>query len=126
MNNANNRNWVLWLDDVRVPYVENETTGEKVFVELDQFKHTSFPVDGVVWCKTTHDAKAMVLERGLPGFMYLDHDLGNADTSMEFLHWLAVQDFQTAPPDYYVISANPVGSQNIRAFMESWKKAAKL
>jgi hypothetical protein len=35
-------------------------------------------------------------------------------------------DGKETPPQYRVHSANPVGSENIKSFMESWKKSIKL
>lgn len=74
-------------------------------------------------------------------FLSLDHDLGLAgklidkedDTEyqidhsvMNFLKWLATTYWDgVAPvPDYAIHSANPVGRENIRSYMESWKRFA--
>jgi hypothetical protein len=47
---------------------------------------------------------------------------------MVFLRRLVneVWDGEQPIPDYIVHSANPVGAQNIIAFMESWKRSRSL
>ena len=74
--------------------------------------------------RTVAEARDFVNALGPPRFMSLDHDLGGASTTMDFLKWL-VQNLGDvgAIPDYQVHSANPVGRDNIIAFMESWKKS---
>lgn len=112
--------WFLWLDDVRVPFI-----GTKL-VELDKYRLTECPVSVSMaeWCKSTDEAKKCTRMMGAPSFMYLDHDLGVDDTSMDYLKWL-----QNVYPDlvidYTIISANPIGAKNIQAFMNSWKKVAE-
>jgi hypothetical protein len=65
---------------------------------------------------------------GMPCFISFDHDLGGEDTTMVFLRKLVetVWDGSEKPPEYTVHSANPVGSQNIISFMESWKRSINL
>ncbi|NBT59251.1 hypothetical protein EBT16_10755 [bacterium] len=57
--------------------------------------------------------------------MSLDHDLGGDDTTMVFLKRLVdeIWDGQSKPPKYQVHSANPIGTQNIISYMESWIKS---
>lgn len=57
--------------------------------------------------------------------MSLDHDLGGDDTTMVFLKRLVneVWDGKSNPPNYQVHSANPIGTQNIISYMESWIKS---
>ena len=84
-------------------------------------------------CRSSEEAKQMVLKYGIPCFMSLDHDLGGEDTTMKFLHWLAeeyytdtknnVGENYLAIPGYVIHSQNPVGAQNIKSYMESWKKS---
>lgn len=90
--------WKLYLDDVR-----------------------PCPV-GFILATSSKEAVALVRELGMPEFMSLDHDLGNEDTTMAFLHGL-VNDLEiTHVPDYVVHSANPVGRDNIIVFLESYKR----
>ena len=101
------KHWILWLDDIREPIAEEEKG----------FK---------VWCaKSVKDAKWLVEKLGPPNYMYLDHDLGPDETSMDFLKWLA-REHPVCAPDYYIISANPIGAKNIKSFMETWKRCTSI
>jgi hypothetical protein len=67
----------------------------------------------------------IIRENGIPDFMSLDHDLGGEDTTMIFLKRLVAEiwDGQSTPPKYQVHSANPIGTQNVISYMESWIKS---
>lgn len=93
--------WNLWLDDER-PCTH----------------------DGADWfvAKSTEAAKQLVLSRGPPTRMSLDHDLGGTDTSMIFVKWLADNYFQQMPL-WRVHSANPVGKANLESYMGSWARS---
>ena len=103
------KGWKLWLDD--------------------QLNDPSCPVrhvpEGFIGAKTSAEAIQLVRQYGLPGYMDLDHDLGQNDDTMIFLKWL-VNDFQAQEvPDYKVHSRNTVGAENIISYIESWKKVLK-
>jgi hypothetical protein len=53
-----------------------------------------------------------------------DHDLHPGQTGMDCAKLLASREI--VPTDYYVHSANPVGANNIRQFMENWKQHAAM
>jgi hypothetical protein len=91
--------WKLWLDDER------------------RCPHEDWKV-----ARSTDEAKALVTEFGPPAAMSLDHDLGGEDTAMVFLRWLSENYFEQLPL-WRVHSANPVGKENLRAFLLSWEKA---
>lgn len=79
--------------------------------------------EGFIGVKSSQEAIELVKKNGLPSEMDLDHDLGEDDNVMIFLHWLS-NEFPCGPvPDYKVHSANPVGSKNIISYLESWKKS---
>lgn len=117
----------LFIDDIRDPhYRECRQSGVNPRLEW-------------VIARTSEEAKKIVLERGMPERMALDHDLGyveveqageltfKVDEVPTFLKWL-VNEFWNGSdkvPEYTIHSANPVGAQNMRAFMESWKKACE-
>jgi hypothetical protein len=90
----------------------------KLFIDDERF-----PQDDT-WeiVRTVEQAKAIVLLRGLPTVMSLDHDLGGDETTMQFLLWLTDNYLLECPPDYIIHSQNPVGRENMRAYMELWKK----
>jgi hypothetical protein len=100
--------YILYLDDERTP-----------------------PDDSYVLARTFEDAKAIVLELGLPSFMSLDHDLGldsagNTVDVMSFVNWLSENYYEEGPPDWHVHSANPQGRDNLNAKLRSWKKSLSL
>ncbi len=98
--------WNLYIDDIRFP-------------PLDR--------DWLV-CRSTQEALDRIAYLGMPDFISFDHDLGGEDTTMVFLRRLVneVWDGVTPPPEYQIHSANPVGAQNIRSFMDSWLKSMSL
>lgn len=97
--------WNMFIDDVR-----NPPDGEWIV------------------CRSTDEALEKVRSLGFPDLISFDHDLGGEDTTMVFLRRLVNEEWDgiSPPPDYTIHSANPVGVENIRAFMESWKRSASL
>ena len=79
-----------------------------------------------IWmtARSSQEALAIIDRLQSPMFMSLDHDLGGTDTAMVFLHCLAEK--LSKPPEYQVHSENPIGHENIVAFIESWKKSLTL
>lgn len=103
--------WKLWLDD-----------------QLDDpaapARHTPA---GYIGARSSAEARDLVIKYGVPEFMNLDHDLGENDRAMDFLHWLALEFATEGPvPNYVIHSANPVGSANISSFMNSWFRSVGL
>lgn len=93
----------------------------KLFIDDER----SPPDETWVVTRSSYDALDYIETNGMPNFISFDHDLGGEDTTMVFLKKLVeyVWNGTDSPPDYKVHSANPVGSQNIISFMESWKKS---
>lgn len=92
----------LFLDDVRTP-----------------------PDGNWIVKRSSKDGIEFVLTKGCPTFISFDHDLGGEDTSMIFINDLItnVLDQKVNIPDdfdYYVHSANPVGSENIKSKMNNF------
>ena len=85
------------------------------------------PGDWIV-VRSSNEALAYIRNNGMPSFISFDHDLGGDDTTMVFLRLLVntVWNGSDIPPDYKVHSANPVGSKNITAFMDSWKRSIEI
>lgn len=101
--------WKLFLDDVR----------------------DSPDDDGWTIARSTAVAIQKILVRGMPKKLSLDHDLGGDDDAMRFLKelyfiWEEKGSDPETIPDYVVHSENPVGTQNIISYMETWKKVYKL
>ncbi|NDB36219.1 MAG: hypothetical protein EB023_12990 [Flavobacteriia bacterium] len=98
--------WNLYIDDIRFPPRDR---------------------DWLV-CRSSQEALDRVTAMGMPQFISFDHDLGEDDTTMVFLRRLVneVWDGVSLPPDYQIHSANPVGAENIRSFMDSWRRSMSL
>lgn len=115
--------WHLWLDDERDPKVVlapdngDEALGERYRQYVDA---ALVDVDWR-WAKSVDEAIALVEEYGYPKVMGLDHDLGAGATTMKFIRWLADGGYHV--PGWFVHSANPVGAENIAAFMRSWSRS---
>ena len=113
--------WKLYLDDLRDP---SHTYGE-AFVR-GEVEAEFAPALWVV-ARSTEEAKKLVLDRGMPEVMSLDHDLGGQDRAMDFLVWLAREYWDGSQPIPMVVvhSANPIGSENLRSFADSWKRSVE-
>lgn len=75
----------------------------------------------LLWARDGEQAKFYVRRHGVPHTLYLDHDLGENETVMEFLRWLERLGYDPTF-DYVVISANPDGRKAIISFIDSWKR----
>ena len=100
--------WKMFVDDIRNPF-DNE--------------------DWVI-ARTSFEAISEVKQRGnMPTHLALDHDLGGDDTVMIFLRDLyrfweeKLGAKKELIPEYTVHSANPIGVENIKSFMNSWKRS---
>lgn len=124
---------------ISIEYVEPLTY--KLFIDDDAGKpniaNFRNPPNEDNWqiAHSSQEAIVIVQNCGLPSFIDFDHDLGEIqtssgvemDTSMKFLYWLSNSEyFDQDIPEYKIHSANPEGTKNIIAFMESWKKYKTL
>lgn len=100
-------NWKLWLDD----QLDDPETPER---------HTPERFKGA---RSTEEAKALVVEHGMPWTMDLDHDLGEGDRTMDFLKWLQERYPNGPVPITSVHSKNPEGALNILSFVSSWRRS---
>jgi len=113
------KSFKLWLDDdARKP-------------DMEDFRYP--PLEDTSWVVVTsvQEAKDLCTKYGAPDQMSLDHDLGMEDgkcyTAMDFLRWLEGKLEDGTPiPKWTVHSRNPVGAENIKAFMASWEKSRTL
>jgi len=82
------------------------------------------PPAGFIAVTSSQQALSLIHFEGFPIFVSFDHDLGGDDKVMNFLYMLQQEyDLSSIKPfDYQIHSANPVGRENIKSFMESWKK----
>lgn len=104
--------YTLFLDDVR--------DVEKYFEKADN----------VILCRSYDEAVALVQERGLPEFVSFDHDLGDTENEVEksgyefakFLVQYMMENDIKGEFKYQVHSANPIGAENISAYLKNWFK----
>lgn len=113
--------WKLWLDD---------DSGKP-----DMEAWRSPPPNETDWkvAHSTAEAIALIILNDCPIFIDFDHDLGldadgEPDTAMRLLNIWAdyYPDDIEKIEGYHIHSRNPAGSQNIQAFMDSWKRSKNL
>lgn len=108
----------LWLDDIRNPYLYIW----QVQYMPDYDKNT----DNIVWVKNYEEFINWVTTNGLPDKVFFDHDLGPSPMKdgYDAAKWLGNYciDNNKEIPLFYIQSANPVGSDNIRQYLNNCKK----
>lgn len=117
----------LFIDDTREPsflwieeYVGRE--GIEFARRVDQ---------NWVVARDFDEAADIVTAFGAPRWIAFDHDLGNQSLSgLEFAKWLAAMEMDghlRLPDDfdYFVHSQNPVGAENIRAYMKNYMEKGR-
>lgn len=102
----------LFLDDERYPVLKKDN-----WVIATPW-HIARNYDDAIW---------YVQNLGVPRFISFDHDLGAPQnpTGYDFAKWLCayIEDYELDFPDkfeYHIHSQNPVGAENIRAYMENF------
>lgn len=69
---------------------------------------------------------------GCPNYISFDHDLGGEDTAMTVVKWLVEMDLAMSGEfipfdfDFNVHSANPVGAENIKGYLDSYIKQKEI
>lgn len=103
--------WKLWLDDQ-----VNDPEAPARHCPAGHMAAESF-----------YQAQDLVLKHGPPDHVDLDHDLGlGYPDGMDFLKWL-YQEYPDNPPKTWRIhSANPVGAEDMRSYLDSWDRASKM
>ncbi len=106
----------IFIDDIRNPSIVFD--GEEA--------------DGWIVCRSSAEAIEYVKNKGyFPIYIAFDHDLGTdkdnkVDTTIKFIHWMVESSLDERikgdVPEYSIHSANPVGVQNIKSKMDTWKK----
>jgi hypothetical protein len=112
--------WTLFLDDIRFP-------------EDVRYDYNFGTYRGVIICRSMDDAVWCVKQYGLPTFISFDHDLADVHyetgdgekTGYTFAKWFCdyIMDNSLDIPEgfsYHVHSMNPVGAENIRAYMKNF------
>lgn len=101
----------------------------KLFLD-DQVDEPGMPnrhlPEGFIAARSTSEAMALVRSKGIPEFISFDHDLGEGDTSTQFIDWLIDTHYDDLVPEYEVHSENPIGKVNIISKMDSWKRSQSM
>jgi hypothetical protein len=119
--------WNLFLDDERHP---EDVTWAPCFVQ------EKYRVEEWIISRSYDDAMSQILNRGFPRFVSFDHDLGetHAKTGYDLAKQLVENDImsgdyedlehQRFPKEFnfYVHSQNPIGKQNIEAYLNNYMK----
>lgn len=75
-------------------------------------------------------AVRIVMMRGIPSELALDHDLGDGPTGYDFVKWLVDYDFGvhqiTADFNFSIHSQNPVGAENMRRYLTNYLKTLDI
>lgn len=94
----------LFLDDERHPKTERSFIVVRSFDEAVQF----------------------VEENGIPEYISFDHDLGTGESGYDFAKWICtymLDNIGTAKMfEWNVHSANPVGAENINAYLRNFSE----
>lgn len=119
-------NYILFLDDERT---------------IEMVDRSKWPDMNILIARSSRQAQEIVRLYDMPKFMSLDHDLGIQDgfddTTMVFLKWLIIDYPKRASmawrsrapviiPEYVVHSANPIGTQNIISYIESYRRSLTI
>lgn len=104
---SNKMSWKLYIDDLA----------------YDKDSPERHAPEGYVVATTSDEAIELVKAFGLPELIDFDHDLGRDDKATKFANWMAWNYPDGPVPEYHIHSANPIGSENIKAIMDSWNKS---
>ena len=132
MKNLNNE-YNLFLDDERFPYLIDPKLDDVSAYHYT--KYNPFKDEDWIVVRTYNDFVKEVEKRGLPKKVSFDHDLGDVSdikkysdflekTGYDCAKWLCdyCQDNNLKFPEYFIHSMNPTGSDNIRTYIENYKK----
>jgi len=107
---------LLWLDDIRNPFVADWLTQYAPQFDDGQGETT--------WVKSYDEFTQWITENGLPHTIAFDHDLGEDNSGLDCAKWLVDYciDNDMDLPQWTIQSANPVGADNINGMLNGYKK----
>lgn len=139
---------LLWLDDMRSPFLKPWTENVKALLYNDYADHQNY--GDVVWVKSYAEFVNHILEHGLPDVISFDHDLADEHyhnamykgveeynklydtfeekTGYDCAKWLVEHCEITGmnlPELLSVHSQNPVGKKNIELYFANYRKHKK-
>lgn len=120
--------WRLFIDDdcdgLRAPAITVEDPSWRSMMNLYGDAPKTERLGDWVLARSVDEAVEMVEQRGMPGFVSFDHDLGDGKDGIALAHWLIEKDLDGVPlpPDFSfeVHSGNPVGRANIRGLLQGY------
>ena len=117
---------ILWLDDRRDP-MQSDSSGNYQYEKFDLID-PKIKDRYIVWVHDYEQFCDEIMVNGLPDLVCFDHDLGDHNPEMtgyDAAKWLVkycdIHDKEL--PLYAIQSANPVGAENIRCYLENYKKS---
>lgn len=98
--------------------------GEALFIDDERFP----PSNGYDWIivRSYDEAVNYASKYGIPSHISFDHDLGEGKSGYDFTKWMVEQDLDKGgtfiPSDftYAVHSQNPIGTANIKAYLDAY------
>jgi len=130
MGTGNFVGWKLFLDDdadgARRPAITVENPAWRSRMGLPRNPPDTWHLGEWIVARNYGEAEELLTRFGMPSFVSFDHDLGEERTGLDVARMIAERDLDMGdmPPGfaYEVHSANPVGRQNIRSYLESYLK----
>lgn len=110
---------ILWLDDIRCPYVFNWNT--LIWNSIGKFLADTT----IMWVRSYNEFVDNIEKcEELPIAIFFDHDLGEPKSGMDCMKWLVnyMQDNNIDPNNVgvYFQSQNPVGRENMASLFSNY------
>lgn len=126
-----NQKRIVWLDDIRCPYMEpwSTTLAHYVIVggSVNQSPFANAAESVIHWVKSYDEFVNEISDyEDMPVAIFFDHDLGEDKSGMDCMKWFVdyIQDHNIDPNkiDIYFQSANPVGRENMAKLFSNYMK----
>ena len=99
-----------------------------LFVDDERNPKTKAPVGYWIVARSADDAKAVIFMCGQPLYISMDHDLGEEKpTGYDFVKWLVDCHMQKPFdfPEFNYHTANPVGRDNMKSYVDNYLKTIR-
>ena len=119
----NNMKTILWLDDIRNPFVIKEWIYAIQYLKEEYLEIEDEPCE-VIWVKTQSEFDDYIKENGLPDLISFDNDLGIGNgEGYECAKWVVeyCMDNHKQLPEWHVHSANQVAKENIENLLRNFE-----
>ena len=115
---------ILWLDDIRNPFVIKEWIYTIQYLKEEYLEIEDESCE-VIWVKTQKEFENYIKENGLPDLISFDNDLGIGNgEGYDCAKWLVkyCMDNDVELPQWYVHSSNTVAQENINQLLLNFTK----